>query len=133
MLELALKVTVPPLQIGPLFVAPLEVGTGLTVTVVVYTVAGAQPEPTLLTVSEYVVVTVGVITGFCNAEVVPFEPVQLHAVALLELALSVAVPPTQIAPLFVAPLEVGTGLTVTVVKYIVLGLQPLPVLLTVNA
>ena len=115
MLEFALKVTVPPLQIVPLFVAPVEDGTGLTVTVVVYTVAGAQPLPTLLTVSEYVVVAVGLNTGFCNAEVVPLEPVQLHAVALLEFALKVAVPPTQIAPLFVAPLEVGTGLTVTVV------------------
>ena len=78
-------------------------------------------------------VTVGVAVGFCKVELNPSVALQFHAVALLELALKVAVPPTQIAPLFVAPLEVGTGLTVTVVKYIVPGLQPLPVLLTVNA
>jgi len=39
-------------------------GTGFTVTVVVYTVDGLQPEPVLLTVSEYVPVTVGVAVGF---------------------------------------------------------------------
>ena len=43
MLEFALRVTVPPLHIGPLFVAPAEVGDAFTVTVVVYTVGGVQP------------------------------------------------------------------------------------------
>ena len=133
LLELALSVTVPPLHIVPLFVAPVEDGTGLTVTDVVYTVAGEQPLPVLLTVSEYVVVAVGLITGFCALDVVPLEPVHDHAVALLELALSVTVPPLQIVPLFVAPVEDGTGLTVTVVRYTVPGLQPLPTLLTVKA
>ena len=35
LLELSSKVTVPPLQIGPLFVAPVDVGAVFTVTVVV--------------------------------------------------------------------------------------------------
>ena len=78
-------------------------------------------------------VAVGLITGFCALDVVPLEPVHDHAVALLELALSVTVPPLQIVPLFVAPVEDGTGLTVTVVRYTVPGLQPLPTLLTVKA
>ena len=115
LLELELRVTVPPKQTVPLFVAPLDDGTGLTVTDVVYTVAGVQPLPTLLTVSEYVVVAVGLITGFCALDVVPLEPVHDHAVALLELALSVTVPPLQIGPLFVAPVEDGTRFTVTTV------------------
>jgi hypothetical protein len=47
------NVTVPPLHIGPLLVAPVEVGTTvLTVTTVVYTVDGLQPDPVLLKVSE---------------------------------------------------------------------------------
>ena len=58
-------------------------------------------------------VTVGVAAGFCKEDVNPSEPVQLHAVALLELELSVTVPPTQIGLLFVTPVDVGTGLTVT--------------------
>ena len=35
MLELSSKVTVPPLQIGPPFVAPVEVGAAFTDTVTV--------------------------------------------------------------------------------------------------
>ena len=49
---------------------------------------------------------------------------------LLELSFSVAVPPTQIGLVFVAPVDVGTACTVTEVVYTVAGLQPLPVLLT---
>ena len=50
--ELAVRFTVPPLQIGPSFEGA-AVGVGLTVTVVVYTVTGAQPDALiLLTVSE---------------------------------------------------------------------------------
>ncbi len=45
----------------------------------------------------------------------PDGPLQLHAVALLELEESVTVPPSHIGPLLVAPVEDGTGLTVTVV------------------
>jgi len=63
----------------------------------------------------------------------PSAPVQFHIVALDELALSVAVPPTQIAPLLVEPLDKGVGLTVTTVVYTVEGAQPEAVpLLTVN-
>ena len=45
----------------------------------------------------------------------PDGPLQLQVVASLELEESVTVPPTHIGPLLVAPVEVGTGLTVTVV------------------
>ena len=75
---------------------------------------------------------VGVITGLCAAEVDPSEPVHDHAVALLELSCNVTVPPLHIGPLLVAPVEVGTVFTVTVVVYTVDGLQPLPVLLSVS-
>ena len=51
---------------------------------------------------------------------------------MLELSCNVTVPPLHIGPLFVAPVEVGTVFTVTVVVYTVDGLQPLPVLLSVN-
>ena len=50
--ELALSVTVAPVQIRPVLVAPVDEGIGFTVTTVVYTVAGAQPLPVLLTVKE---------------------------------------------------------------------------------
>jgi hypothetical protein len=66
-------------------------------------------------VREYVPVTVGVALGFCKVEVNPEGPLQLHAVALLELDESVTVPPTHIGPLLVAPVDDGIGLTVTVV------------------
>jgi hypothetical protein len=45
LLELALSVTVPPLHIGPLFVAPVEVGSTLTVADVVYVAVHPEPEP----------------------------------------------------------------------------------------
>ena len=54
---------VPPTHTGLVFVAPVDVGTKFTVTEVVYTVAGLQPMPVLLIVSEYTPVTVGVIAG----------------------------------------------------------------------
>ena len=94
--------------------------------------AGVQPEPVLLTVNEYVPVAVGVAVGFCKEEEKPEGPDHDHAVASLELADNVTVPPTHIGPLLVAPVEDGTGLTVTVVVYTVAGVQPDPVLLSVN-
>ncbi len=45
----------------------------------------------------------------------PDGPLQLQVVASLELEERVTVPPTQIGPLFVAPVDDGTGFTVTVV------------------
>ena len=60
-------------------------------------------------------VAVGVITGLCAAEVEPSEPVHDQAVALLELSFKVTLPPIQIGPLLVTPVEVGTAFTVTVV------------------
>jgi hypothetical protein len=44
----------------------------------------------------------------------PPGPCHAHAVAFNELAESVAVPPTQIAPSLVAPVEDGTGFIDTV-------------------
>ena len=93
----------------------LTVGTGFTVTEVVYIVEGAQAEPVLLTINEYVPVAVGVAVGFCNDEVKPDGPDQDQAVALLEFAVNVTVLPIHIGPLLVAPLDVGTGFTVSVV------------------
>ena len=60
-------------------------------------------------------VAVGVITGLCAADVEPSEPVHDQAVALLELSFKVTDPPIHIGPLLVAPVEVGTVFTVTVV------------------
>ena len=131
MLEFALRVDEPPAHIAPLFVTPVDDGTGLTVTVVVYTVDGLHPLPVLLSVNENVVVTLGVTLGFGSDELKP-GPVHDHEVALLELAFSVADVPVHTTPLFVAPVDDGTGFTVTVVVYTVDGLQPLPVLLSVN-
>ena len=101
-----------PAHNGPLLTGA-AVGVALTVTDTVFTVAGLQPLPVLLIVNEYVAVAVGVFVGFCTVEVKPLEPVHDHAVALVELALSVTVPPLHIVPLLVAPVVVGTGFTVT--------------------
>ena len=61
------------------------------------------------------VVAVGLITGLCTEDDDPSDPVQDHAVALLELSSKVTVPPLQLGPLFVAPVDVGAVFTVTVV------------------
>lgn len=53
--------------------------------------------------------------GFCNVDVNPFDPLHDQAVALLELACKVAVPPLHIGPLFVSPVEDGVGFTETIV------------------
>ena len=56
---------------------------------------------------------VGVAVGFCSVDVYPEGPLHDHAVASLELADRVTVPPTQIGPLLVAPVDDGIGLIVT--------------------
>jgi hypothetical protein len=61
-----------------------------------------------------VLATTGETVGFCNVEVNPEGPVHDHAVAPDELADNVTVP-THTGPLFVAPVDDGTGLTVIVV------------------
>ena len=70
--------------------------------------------------------------GFWSVDVDASDPVHNHAVALLELAVSVAVPVAHIGPLFVAPVDVGVAFTVTVVGYTVVGWQPLGAALTVS-
>jgi len=62
----------PPHQLGPsvqsVLVPPSQFPGAVTDTVVVYTVAGAQPgfEVPLVTVRAYTLVTVGVAVGFCT-------------------------------------------------------------------
>ena len=75
----------------------------------------------------------GVNGGFCKEEVKPVAALQLHAVALVEFALSVVLPVKHIgfAPT-VGPLDVGTGFTLTGVVKNAPVLQPLPVVLTVT-
>ena len=92
-------------------------------TVLVYTVEGLQLLPVLLNVNEYVLVTVGVAVALCIVDEKPFGPVHAHEVALLEFAFNVAVLPMHIG-LLVAPVDDGTRFTVTLVVYIVKGLQP---------
>ena len=125
-----MSVTVPELHIGPVFVGP-AVGAGVTVTCVVYIVAGLQPG--ILTVNEYVLVTVGVAVGFCAVVDDKFDPLHKYPVTPPEgVAVSVTVATLQIGPLLDTT-AVGL-LTVTVVVYTVVGLQPEtpPLLLTVS-
>ena len=79
-------------------------------------------------------VTVGVAVGFDMIVEDKYAPLQEKLIGPLPpvaFAVSVTILPTHIGPSFVGP-AVGTALTVTVVKYIVAGLQPVPMLLTVN-
>ena len=94
----AVSVTVPPLQMGPLLVGA-AVGVAFTVTLVVYTVAGAQPGLPLpsLTVSEYTEVAVGVAVGFWPVDVDRLEPLHEYTDAPPDgLAVRFTVPPLQI-------------------------------------
>ena len=72
------RLTFPPRHIGPSLPA-VAVGTALTDTDVVYTVPELQPDPVLLTVSEYTVapVAVGVPVGLATDD--EDKPVPLHA------------------------------------------------------
>jgi hypothetical protein len=92
----------------------------------VYTVAGLQPLPLVpfVTESEYTLVTVGVAVGLATEVDERPGPLQLYVVAPpAGFAVSVAVPPLHIGPLFVGA-AVGVVLTVTDVVYTVDGLQP---------
>lgn len=110
--EFAFSVAVLPAHTGPLLVGPADDGDEPTVTTVVYVVDDVQPLPGLPSVNEYVPAPVTVSVGFCNVDVKPPGPVHDHAVAPLELALNVTVPPAHTGPLFVAPLDVGAVPTV---------------------
>ena len=99
------------------------VGSGLTVTVVVYTVAGLQPDTFVLTVNEYMLVILGETFGFCNVELYPPGPLHAYNIAPVPptaLDCSVAVSPKHIGLVFDG-LAVGTELTITVVVYTVAG------------
>ena len=74
----------------------------------------------------------GVTSGLAEVEVNPSEPVQTQEVAAVEFEYSVAAVPAHTRPLLVAPVEDGSGLTVTVVVYTVVGLQPYPMLVSVS-
>jgi hypothetical protein len=92
-------------------------GVALTETVVVYIVDGEQPEIAvpLVTVSEYVLVTVGVAVGFSVVAEDKPGPLQANVVApSAGLAVKFTVPPLQMYPLLVGAAEGGV-LTVTVV------------------
>ena len=102
------------MHIAPPVVGPPEVGTGFTVTGVVYTVAFVHPEPEPDTTNEYVPLAVGVNDGFCTVDANPDGPVHDHEVAPVELAKRLAVPPTHSTPPLVGPLDAGPGVTVTV-------------------
>ena len=93
--------------------------------------AGLQPDAApLLTVNEYVLVTVGVAVAIAVNAVYPPGPVQEKAVAPpTGVAVKVTVPVPQRGPLFIT-VAVGIGFTLTVVSDTVLGKQP--ALLTVN-
>ena len=104
----------------------LIIGGAFKVTVVVYTVPELQPEPLLLTVTEYVLVTVGVAVGL--AAVVDDKLGPLHAyinvpVPPVPFAVSVTVLPLHIGPLFVGA-AVGTANTFTVLVFT--DVKPLP-------
>lgn len=110
----ALSATVPPLQIGLVFVGA-AVGVGLTVTVVVYMVVGLQPDAAvpLVTVSEYTLVVVGVAVGLATTADDRFGPLHEYVLAPPDgLAVSVTVPPLHIGPSLVGA-AVGIALTVT--------------------
>ena len=112
----AVRLTVPPTHIGALVVIPVDDGTGFTDTVVVYVLVPVHPPPVPVTVSEYVLVTLGVAVGF--AIVVEERLGPLHAQLVTEgfvFAYRFTVPPAHIVPLLVRPLEVGIGFTDTVV------------------
>ena len=121
--ELSCSVMLLPLQEGPLLVAPVDDGIAFTVTVVAYMVALTQPS-ILLTVSEYVVVAVGVTTGLCIADVEPSDPCHDHPVALVEWSDRVTEVPLQTGLLLVAPVDDGTAFTVTIVVYAAALMQP---------
>jgi len=94
-------------------------------------VTGLQPDaPPLLTVSEYVLVTVGVAVGFWSVVDDRFAPLQLYIVVPPDgTAVRFTVPPIHIGPLLLTA-AVGIGLTVTVV--VPLAVQPDPAVLTVT-
>ena len=95
---LPVRVTVPPLHMGPLLVGA-AVGTAFTVTDVVYTVDGLQPLCPVpsLTVKEYTEVAAGDAVGVALVVLPSEEPLHVNTVALfIGLAARLTVPPMQI-------------------------------------
>jgi uncharacterized membrane protein YjjB (DUF3815 family) len=73
----AVSVDVPPRQIVPLFVGA-AVGTGLTLTLVVYFVPELQPDAAFVTVKEYIVVPSAVGIAVVGEVLVEPMPVPLQ-------------------------------------------------------
>ena len=132
----AIRFTVPPRHIGPVLVGA-AVGTGFTLTFVVYAVPELHPEAVFVTITEYTVapVTVGiaVVVAVLREPVIPgpvhenvFEPT-----APVAFAIRFTVPPRHIGPLLVGA-AVGTGFTLTLVVYAVPELHPEAAFVTIT-
>ena len=100
-------------------------GAAFTDTVVVYLVVHPGCAVPFVTVSEYMLVVVGVaVVVVPDVEPLILGPLHAYVVVLpLPLAFSVTVPPLHIYPLFDGA-AVGVEFTVTFVVYTVAGLQP---------
>jgi len=109
--ELQVSVEVPPLAMVVGFAVSVAVGTGLAVTVTV-AAAGALVPPAPEHVKEYAVVAVRAPVVFVPlAAIVPLQPPEaVHDVALVELQVSVEVPPLAIGVGLAVSVAVGTGL-----------------------
>lgn len=110
------RFTVPPRHIGPSLLT-VVVGIAFTVTEVVYCVPELQPEPVLLTVSEYTSVPVTVGTAVGLATVVEVRLAPLHEYIIVPVPpladeVRFTVPPRHIGVLLVGD-AVGTSSTVT--------------------
>jgi hypothetical protein len=125
----AVRLKLPPSQIGPVLEAVGAAGVGLTVTV---TVPALPVQPLTVIVSEYVPAAASVtpaMFGFCNEEENPFGPVQLYVAPATALVVRFNVPPVQTGLLLDGEGAAGMGLTTTAV--VPTGLvQPLTVIVT---
>jgi len=112
---LGVKLTVPLVQIGPSLVGDAT-GLVVTVTVVVCTIVELQPDDVVVTVREYVLVTVGVAVVFAALVAARSGPAQTKMYVPVPpdaLEERLTVPPIQMGPSFVG-LAVGRGVVDTV-------------------
>jgi hypothetical protein len=125
LVELQVSVEVPPLAIVVGFASNVAVATGGAVTATM-TVAAWLTPPGPVQVSEYDVFVVSApvlrLPLVRNAPLQPPEAV--HAVALVELQVSVEVPPLAVVVGFASNAAVGTGGAVTATMTVAAGLTP---------